>query len=880
MSKLSVRTVTDLSPQGKPRVWFSCHPADFGKHFEEICEDIFTTQNCAIYYETEPKAGFDETELASQLSDMQLFVVVITTKFLFSDNRACSYEYRYAMENHIPILPIAVEPGIADIFTERMNHIGAGYGDVQLLDRTSTDITAIPYAEKLSKQLDVLLVGDERAARVRAAFDAYIFLSYRKKDRIYAKELMRLIHRIPFCRDIAIWYDEFLVPGEGWNDAIKDAMQKSSLVTLAVTPNVTEPDNWIIKNEYPDAVKMGKEVIPAELVATDRDLLSRLFKDIQLPVDGNDENAMAEALKSIAIKENNPDPEHNFLIGLAYLGGIDVERDNEHAVSMITVAAEAGLPEAIEKLVSMYANGDGVERNYLTSVYWQEKLVAALERAENPLEDDNLIWCLANLGEMREALGQFKEAREAYERMQKYAEERYNQMPKAVETRRCLATSFERMGDLSKEEGNTTAAGDYYKRCLEIREQLADETGTHLALSNLGLSYDCLGELCQSAGDFAVAGEYYEKALAIREHLKDESGTIEEWQDLSVSYDRLGKLYATAGDFTTAKGYYEKCYEICKRMVVEAGTLEALRDLTGSFMNLGDLCKAEGDLVAAEEYYEKVLETRKQLADETDAIADRRNLTLVYDKLGDLYAITGEHTTALEYYNKGFEIKEQILNECETIEALHNLFVSYDRMGDIYKAEKNHATAKEYYKRALEIGERLIDETDTMVARYNFSVNCNKLGEIYRAEHDFTVAEEYYEKAFEISKQLVDESSTIEHRRGLYSCYINWGSLHKDEGNLDAAKKYFLAALDISAQLVVETESPDSYYEVVLALVKMSTVKDDIDLVRRAYKISRDLTRQYPSIAKYATINRMIKNDLQRRKKERPSFFDKIFRRK
>ena len=49
------------------------------------------------------------------------------------------------------------------------------------------------------------------AEGTRHAFDAYIFLSYRKKDRRYANELMRLIHNNPECRDIAIWFDEFFL---------------------------------------------------------------------------------------------------------------------------------------------------------------------------------------------------------------------------------------------------------------------------------------------------------------------------------------------------------------------------------------------------------------------------------------------------------------------------------------------------------------------------------------------------------------------------------------------------------------------------------------------------------------------------------------------
>ena len=125
---------------------------------------------------------------------------------------------------------------------ENANAVGevgnAKCGDIQYLDPYCRDETAISYDEKLTKYLDSVLIGDKLAERIRDAFDAYIFLSYRKKDRRYANELMRIIHAIPGCRDIAIWYDEFLVPGEDFNDAISHALKKSDLFTMVVTPNL------------------------------------------------------------------------------------------------------------------------------------------------------------------------------------------------------------------------------------------------------------------------------------------------------------------------------------------------------------------------------------------------------------------------------------------------------------------------------------------------------------------------------------------------------------------------------------------------------------------------------------------------------------------
>ena len=47
---LKVRTMGNASPQGKSRVYFSCHPEDREKYFDITCEQILSVNDCAIYY--------------------------------------------------------------------------------------------------------------------------------------------------------------------------------------------------------------------------------------------------------------------------------------------------------------------------------------------------------------------------------------------------------------------------------------------------------------------------------------------------------------------------------------------------------------------------------------------------------------------------------------------------------------------------------------------------------------------------------------------------------------------------------------------------------------------------------------------------------------
>lgn len=269
-SGLKYKTRGNVSPQGRPRIYFCCQSDDFSYLFEPITKEILDIQlNAAIWY-YDPSEGIpDDESFIADLSQMQLFVVPITSNFLYKDNTARVVEFAYAVEHHIPVLPLMQESGLESDF----NNI---CGDFQFLDKDTLqkDLTAVSYDDKLRNYLHSVLISDELAQKIRDAFDAYIFLSYRKKDRKYAQQIMRLIHKNEFCRDIAIWYDEFLSPGENFNNAIFEAMKKSSLFALVVTPSLLENPNYVMTVEYPEARKLEKPILPIEGIPTDNDELA------------------------------------------------------------------------------------------------------------------------------------------------------------------------------------------------------------------------------------------------------------------------------------------------------------------------------------------------------------------------------------------------------------------------------------------------------------------------------------------------------------------------------------------------------------------------------------------------------------------------------
>ena len=183
MDKLKFRTKGNAMPQGKPKVFFTCHPKDFDRSFDSICEDIFKVSDCAVYYTENMEEPFSQEEYDVDLDRMNLFVIPVSLDLLTTENRAMTFDFAFARAVHIPILPIMIDKGLDQLYSAKDK-----FGALQYLDPGQDEDTGVGYEEKLKNYLRSVLVSDEMASRIRSAFDAYVFLSYRKKDRKYAED--------------------------------------------------------------------------------------------------------------------------------------------------------------------------------------------------------------------------------------------------------------------------------------------------------------------------------------------------------------------------------------------------------------------------------------------------------------------------------------------------------------------------------------------------------------------------------------------------------------------------------------------------------------------------------------------------------------------
>lgn len=859
MVNFQYKTRGQQSPQGKQRVYFTCHPEDFELYFEEVQKEILDRQDCAVFY-LEPYATSEQIEdYELMLKEIQLIVIPITTTLLTKPSRIIDFDIPFAIEHHIPILPLMQEKGLEELYSRH-------FGNLQYLDKYNTDSTAISYDEKLTKYLESILIGDELSNKIRAAFDAYIFLSYRKKDRKHAQELMHLIHQNEFCRDIAIWYDEFLTPGENFNEAIIDALKKSKLFAMVVTPNLINEKNYVMTTEYPMARDKEKDILPVEMVKTDIKKLKSYYTNIPSIVNLSEEKELACRLKTIAIGENNNNPQHLYFIGLAYLCGIDVEINHEKAVELITDSANNGFLPAINKLIQMYEMGEGVVQDYRKVIIWQNKLVEIRNKCyKNKPSVDNalhLIDALERLGKYNEAIGQIDDAKQSFVKMHQYTQRCFSRYEDNRFIRYDILSCCH-LGDIADTRGKLQLAKKWYHNGLDIIENLSKETSLLRERGGLSHIYDKLGDIYLKIGDYYEADHYYRKRLLIFENWVKESGSVAASGELVDCYLCFEKLASTQGDYNEAKQWVQKCFNVVERI------FELTRDnsvriyyLCSLFEKLGSLAISQQSIDEAEKWYHKIIDVNKSFDKDSSQLKLRGLMCVCYSRLGDISSERGQFIEANRWYHKGLSIFEPFSEKTCSIQERFHLSLLYSSLGKISLDSNRICEAKIWFERSLKIIENFTEETDTSDTYELLSITYHRLGEIAEIQGEPLLAIEWYTKHIETYNKHAKEFKKKQVSCDLFIDYNKLGDLCKSIGDYPEAITWYQKSIHISEILIDEEVNGVKMLEVICELNEelgeIYLEQGEVDKAKacllKSLKINKTMVKEHGDVNDYRNI--------------------------
>ncbi len=681
MAGLKYKTRWEESPFRKQKIYFCCHQDDFAKYFEEIKKDILERQDCAIWYKENLNQKPDQ-EFLRELEQMQLVVFPVTKSFLEESNDARETELAYAIEKHIPVLPIMVEHGLEEVFNQIC-------GELQFLQKNQRDKSEIPYEQKLAQFLSNVLVGEEEIKIIRSCFQSSAFLSYRKKDRWLARELMEAIHDIDFCIDMAIWYDEFLVPGENYNDSILEALEKSQLFFLAVTPNLLTDGNYVMTTEYPYAKKLQKTIVPIEMEETNIRDLERKYEGLPPVLEYYGfayKKELRDHLKKRVetSKTRKKDPEHFYYIGLAFLSGIDVEKDVARGADLIQKAAEAGYLPAMQKLAGIYKQGNGVQRDYKQMLYWEEKWLELTEQRireaapeeifVNEIED--IVEHLAIMTGDYMLLYEREKSKHCFEKMMFLTRDFKDDLTHPYFGRMYLS-SCQRLGLWNSDEGNLEIARALYKEViLQCEHMMKSENQDVVIRATVELGKTCryMGILSERDENKELAEQYYLMSIDIIKKLELNFQTL---MELLTIYNYYMQYLIRADRCEEAESYKEECMHLVELQKQEREDDDYYENVCMMYKTFGDMYHREKKYPDSEQCYRIVwknrymlwesLETSKQL-DKLIEVSECLAVNLEEEekrRQSRVYKMLSAYLALKQYWQqKTEEEKQHFYNQC------------------------------------------------------------------------------------------------------------------------------------------------------------------------------------------------------------------------
>ena len=738
-------------PLHAQRVFFCCDEKNNTQEREQIISDLLSMDagmDCAVTYIKDSGEHIDTDELRNTMQEMQLLVLWVTVEMLQSINIENSpIALELAKELHLPILPILDSNGLYDIFNEKV-------GQLHCIIRLSND----SYRTDLKTQLEKYLASDELIEHIHAnAFTASIFVAYRKKEVDKLKGFLQIFHNLAGFETISIFYDSFLTAGRNFSNEIKEAIEKSNVFAMMVTPLLASNDhNYVQEIEYPFAQKNNKQIVAVAVEETDKRLFAEVFPESGelVPMTSGKElraafcnafnnalgntldnafgntlgNALSNILGNAPISEEIGDTQA-YLLGMAYLKSIGVERDFFRAVRLLETAAEycsfQGL-NAANQLADIFENGSGTSINYKKALEWRiragdycEKLLGK-EHADTATTFNNTAVVYSRLNEYGKAL-------ELYEKALSIREKQFGKEHPIT------AATCHNIAELYGNLGKYKDALEWYGNALEIREKLLgrEHLNTATTCHNIAGIYSHLGE-----HEYAL--RWCDRALSIREKLLGK-----EHPDTAATYHEIAFIFSRLGEYGKALEWYDKALAINEKVLgYEHPTTAA------AYHNIAGIYYQAGEYGRSLEWYERALEINEKLLGK-----EHTSTAATYHNIAGIYTCLGEFDKALEWYGKALDICEKLLGEEHPSTA-----TTCNNIAEVYSLQGEYGKALKWHERALVTNETILGEehSDTITNYNNIAFMHSRLGEYHNAL-------KWYEKALAITERALGrEHSSVD----------------------------------------------------------------------------------------------------------------------
>ena len=330
-------------------------------------------------------------------------------------------------------------------------------------------------------------------------------------------------------------------------------------------------------------------------------------------------NEIKETIRNVLENNHNryvsTDPVLNYLLGIAYLNGKDVEVDTKHGVKLLEKAAKAGNIEAMRALSVLYTNGTHIPHDHEKALHWQ------LEIYDRECKERPAIEALRSLAK--------------------------------------LVITYKKLGDKKSELACRIKQYNLHKRYWGKEY----ENGCKL-LEKIASLYAEIGD---KGNELIARGELYE--LAVKIYGEDDEKTL----DL---LNNLGVCYYNVRDYRNAVRELDSCFSrSCDTLGCNhPSTKAALHNLIRSLLLLRLECEYRNDYKSLINCYQKIYYLYKMIYGENniETINALRWLAYTYYRMDD-------HKSELQYRIKLYKLLRDLNGkyDLDTINALKFLAYTY-----------------------------------------------------------------------------------------------------------------------------------------------------------------------------------------------------------
>lgn len=727
---LQYKTRDDSAPKGKPWVFFCATPAETAETLPRISAEIFEFCNCAIWYDDGSDPAPTAEALEDALSQCAMAVMPVVIGLLDPAGVVQTRMLPLARKYALPLLPILEDPNLLNAFNEH-------FQNMQLLRRHDPDATAMPYSQRLQRFLDSKLLGNALAEQLKSAFHGCIFLSYRTPDRAMILQLLQQLQSDPQCRRIGIWYDQFLIPGKDFNDGIAQAIVDSDLFLLALTRRMVEEESYVTREEYPLALKIGKEILPVLLEELDPVQIGQQFPRIPDPTDT--ERAILALRSTVPTAQDTP--EQNYRLGLAYLHGLHTHRSVKTALELLEISAVGGHAPAALRLANIRQQEQNNEEFHRWQQRWLRRYMELTERdyLQDPTDATAKTYADA-LDRLAEALMTPETAEEAL-RFSRDAVALLEQHRLIRECAQLCTNHGLRLTNI----GRNLDGLQMHMQAMEHHVQCCKEDPGYQMqnLHPLALCYYNIGFTAKDAENFQLAQIGFQQAIACYKRLyqNDPENYV---LPLSQSYGNLGTIHALLWDRTHDEADFDKA---------ETYQGTALRLLNPW---------VDRDPVTYEPVFAQCCVGAAALFSRKESELDRAELFL------------NQALPILHHYESQYPHSH---TEALAMALVNRAVIRFRR--------KNTSAAREDYHAALPLLRQMPWQTMTLAKTYW------NLGNTYAVEENISQALPWYQQALELYESGAVQGAASS--RDFADCCYNYANLLYDAGDfrkaLEMAKK-------------------------------------------------------------------------------------------